>query len=142
MRKTAVLLIAAILVLAVAMTGCGPAGGGEPDESASGLPADTGSGAAGSLMVGQVQGIVQEIEEGENLRILVDSDAEVEGLIWVTVTDETDFFEDVGADSSLGISDVSRDFKVGNKVVFYVDVILESYPMQTTALACYENSPE
>ncbi len=145
MRKTTILLIAIVLIFGVFIAGCSPSENGEPSERTSDekpLDSDSGSGASDSLPVPQVQGIVQEVEQGDNTRVLVDSDAEVKGLIWVTIDDDTDFFEDVEPDSSIGVSNVSRDFKAGNKVAFFVGAVMESYPMQTTARACYENSSE
>ena len=99
MKQATILMIIVMLVMgAVLMAGCSPSDDQQPtqsDEQPSPdetLPDDDANGgAAGSLIVPQVQGIVQEIEDGDAMRILVDSDAEVEGLIWVTITDETSF---------------------------------------------------
>lgn len=87
-----------------------------------------------------VVGKIMEIEEGGK-RILVDSkDTTVNGLIWVTINEETSFFENISEDIAIGYRNVSRDFEVGNHVEIIVDGgILESYPMQATADAVAVN---
>jgi len=133
LKRSIVLLM--LILMAVAAIGCSP----QDDAPVSKEPPGKG-GAAGCLVAPDIEGVVLDVENGDALRVLVDSDAEIKGEIWVTITEETSFFEDVDPDSSIGISDVSRDFKAGNEVAILSDgMILESYPMQTTALAVYQN---
>lgn len=84
----------------------------------------------------EIVGKILEIEEGGK-RLLVDSkDADVTGLVWVTITEETNFFENIPANVAIGFRDVSRDFQVGNHVEIIIEGgVKESYPMQATASA-------
>lgn len=95
-----------------------------------------------SMVAPQIQGDVLEVRNDDALAILVDSHGEVKGEVWVSITDETYFFEDVDPNSSIGISNVSREFNVGNRVAIYVTEVAESYPMQAVAQAVYENSAQ
>lgn len=139
------LIAACLLPAAILLTACTAAQGSgngtvEPTRPQETPPENIGSSDA-CLMAPDITGIVLEVKEDGRV-ILVDSDADVvKGQIWVTITDDTSFFEDVPADSSIGISDVSRDFQVGNTVAILSDGnIMESYPMQARASAVYENS--
>ena len=87
-----------------------------------------------------VVGKIMEMEEGGK-RILVDSkDTTVNGLIWITINDETNFFENISEDVAIGYRNVSRKFEVGNLVEIITDGgIMESYPMQATADAVAVN---
>lgn len=87
-----------------------------------------------------VVGKIIEIEEGGK-RILVDSkDTTVNGLIWITINEETNFFENISEDIAIGYRNVSREFKVGNHVEIIIDgAIMESYPMQAAADAVAVN---
>ncbi|WP_026476319.1 DUF3221 domain-containing protein [Alkaliphilus transvaalensis] len=91
----------------------------------------------------EIVGKIVEIEEGGK-RLLVDSkDADVSGLIWVTITEETNFFENIPENVAIGFRDVSRDFKVGNHVeIIIAGGVLESYPMQATASAVGVNEKQ
>lgn len=87
-----------------------------------------------------VIGEVIEIEQ-EGKRILVDSkDSTVNGLIWITINEETNFFENISEDISIGYRDVSREFQVGNYVEIILEgAVMESYPMQAVADAVSVN---
>ena len=87
-----------------------------------------------------VVGEIMEIEEGGK-RILVDSKGTaVNGLIWVTINEETSFFENISEDIAIGYRNVSREFKVGNHVEIIIDGgAKESYPMQAAADAVAVN---
>ncbi|MBB6218341.1 hypothetical protein HNQ80_004505 [Anaerosolibacter carboniphilus] len=87
-----------------------------------------------------VVGKIIEIEEGGK-RVLVDSkDTTVNGLIWITINEETNFFENISEDIAIGYRNVSREFKVGNHVEIIIDgAIMESYPMQAAADAVAVN---
>ncbi|WP_461205402.1 DUF3221 domain-containing protein [Clostridium sp. DL1XJH146] len=95
---------------------------------------------SGSMIVPDILGEVLEVSE-DGLRVLVDSNTEyVKGQIWITITEETNFFEDGEALQEEFFTDVSRDFKVGNKVSMVSSgEIAESYPMQGVAVAVYSN---
>jgi len=87
-----------------------------------------------------VTGKIVEVEEGGK-RILVDSkNTSVNGLIWVDITEETNFFENIPEGVAIGYKDVSRDFEVGNTVEIILDGgVKDSYPMQATAVAVAVN---
>ncbi len=145
MKKIFILLIVFAMVFSL-MSACAPQKD-EPvrttDEEPLPAPDD---GSTASLMVPQINGTILEIDDDNVQRILVNSRKQVEGQVdgetWVTINEETYFFEDIEEGSSLGISNVSRDFKVGNKVAILVGPIAESDPMQATALSVYENKEQ
>ena len=155
MKKYMILILGAMIIFAGLFGGCAKKQSDDDSPSPTELvrtndedvlPEDMPSVAQGCLMAPTVVGTVLEVKN-EGKLILVDAkkelDEQVEGEIWVTITDDTYFFEDVDENSSLGdMKNVSRDFKVGNKVVFLTDAIAESYPMQTNALSVYENSKQ
>lgn len=87
-----------------------------------------------------VVGEIIEIEK-EGKRILVDSkDSTVNGLIWVTIDEDTNFFENISEDIAIGYRNISREFKVGNHVEIIIEgAVLESYPMQAVADAVTVN---
>lgn len=87
-----------------------------------------------------IVGEIKEVKEDGKL-ILVDSkDTTVNGLVWVTIEDDTNFFENISENIAIGYRNVSRDFKVGNHVEIIVDGgVKESYPMQATASAVAVN---
>ena len=87
-----------------------------------------------------VVGKIMEIEEGGK-RILVDSkDSTVNGMVWVTINDETSFFENISENIAIGYRNVSRKFEVGNHIEIIIEGgVLESYPMQATASAVAVN---
>ena len=87
-----------------------------------------------------VVGKIMEIEEGGK-RILVDSKGTtINGLIWITIDEKTNFFENISADIAIGYRNVSREFRVGNLVEIIIDGgVMESYPMQATADAVAVN---
>ncbi len=76
-----------------------------------------------------ILGEVLEVSE-DGLSILVDSNTkDVQGQIWISINEETNF-----------LSNVSREFKVGNKVsMVSTGQIAESYPMQGGVVAVYSN---
>jgi len=87
-----------------------------------------------------IVGKIMEIDEGKK-RILVDSkDSTANGMVWVTINDETSFFENISENVAIGYRNVSREFEVGNHVEIIIEGgILESYPMQATASAVTVN---
>ena len=87
-----------------------------------------------------IVGEIKEVKEAGRL-ILVDSkDTTVNGLVWVTINDDTSFFENISEGIAIGYRNVSRDFKVGNHVEIIIDGgVKESYPMQATASAVAVN---
>lgn len=87
-----------------------------------------------------IVGIVLEVKEDGKM-ILVDSQTDLaKGQVWVSITDETNFFEDISNDIAIGYHDVSRDFEVGNHVeIISTGEIAESYPMQAKASAVCVN---
>ncbi|AKL96515.1 copper amine oxidase [Clostridium aceticum] len=87
-----------------------------------------------------VAGEILEIEEAGK-RILVESkDTIVNGLIWVTINEKTNFFENISEDIAIGYRNVSREFEVGNHVeIIIAGGVKESYPMQATADAVAVN---
>jgi len=72
---------------------------------------------------------------------LVDSkDTTVNGLIWITIDEDTSFFENISEDIAIGYRDVSREFQVGNHVEIILEgAVMESYPMQAVADAVTVN---
>ncbi|QVK21187.1 DUF3221 domain-containing protein [Mycoplasmatota bacterium] len=67
-----------------------------------------------------IEGLVEEVKEES---ILVDSEGEVKGLVWISIDEDTIFLDDV-----------STEFKVGNYVkIKSTGEIRESYPMQADA---------
>lgn len=98
------------------------------------------SNANAKVQAPNIIGEVLEVEENGN-RILIDSkDTTINGQIWVTITDETNFFENIPEDVAIGYRDVSRNFEVGNYVEIIVNgPVMESYPMQATASAVAVN---
>lgn len=93
------------------------------------------------LKEADIVGIVLEVNE-DGTRILIDSQTDaVKGKVWVSITDETNFFEGLSENTAIGYRDVSRNFKVGNHVqILSTGEIAESYPMQALASAVYVNS--
>lgn len=87
-----------------------------------------------------VVGKVMEIGEGGK-RILVDSkDSTVNGMVWITINDETNFFESISENIAIGYRNVSREFVAGNHVEIIIEGgVRESYPMQATASAVAVN---
>lgn len=87
-----------------------------------------------------VVGKIMEIGEGGK-RILVDSkDSTVNGMVWITINDETSFFENISENIAIGYRNVSREFEVGNHVEIIIEGgVLESYPMQATSSAVTVN---
>ncbi|WP_432664151.1 DUF5666 domain-containing protein [Wukongibacter baidiensis] len=92
------------------------------------------------LKAADITGKVLEVKE-DGKYILIDSQGNtVKGQVWVSITDETNFFEGLSEDIAIGYRDVSRDFEVGNHVeIISTGEIAESYPMQATASAVYVN---
>merc|ERR1712193_15160 len=79
-------------------------------------------------------------EDGKSILIESQTDG-VKGEVWVSITEETNFFEGLSEDIAIGYRDVSRDFEVGNHVeILSTGDIAESYPMQARASAVYVNS--
>ena len=87
-----------------------------------------------------VVGEILEVKEDGKL-ILVDSkDTNVNGKVWITITKETNFFENISEEIAIGYRNISRDFKVGNHVEIIIDgPVMESYPMQAAASAVTVN---
>ncbi len=87
-----------------------------------------------------VVGTIMEIEEGGKGLLIDSKDSTVNGMVWVTINDETSFFENISENVAIGYRNVSRDFEVGNHVEIIIEGgVLESYPMQATASAVAVN---
>ena len=93
------------------------------------------------LKQADIAGTVLEVSE-DGKSILIESQTDgVKGEVWVSITEETNFFEGLSEDIAIGYRDVSRDFEVGNHVeILSTGEIAESYPMQARASAVYVNS--
>lgn len=90
-----------------------------------------------------VIGDVLEVKEDGKLILISSKDAVVNGDIWITIEEETNFFENLSKDIAIGYRDVSRDFEVGNHVEIILDgLVMESYPMQATASAVAVNEKQ
>lgn len=92
-----------------------------------------------SLAPPDIIGEVLEVEEGNMLRVLVDAvNGDIKGQIWVTINDKTTFLENIGG-RKLDIKNRASFFRVGNNIsILSNGEIMESYPMQTTALCVYQ----
>ena len=92
------------------------------------------------LMAPTVVGDVLEVKDGGKA-ILVDSSSDnAKGKIWVSINENTNFFENISEGTSIPYRNVSRNFLVNNHVEIFIEgAILESYPMQGTATAVYVN---
>lgn len=99
--------------------------------------------ANGKVKAPDVSGAVLEVKE-DGKSVLIDSvDTTVKGQIWITITEETSFFENVSEDVALAYRNVSRDFVVGNYVEVIIDgAVMESSPMQATATAVAVNEKQ
>lgn len=88
-----------------------------------------------------IVGTVLEVKEDGKL-VLVDSQTDmVKGQVWISITDDTNFFEGMSEDIAIGYRDVSRDFEIGNHVeIISTGSIAESYPMQAVASAVCVNT--
>ena len=77
-----------------------------------------------------IEGVIKEVSN-DGQSILVDWE---DGLVWVSISEDTNFYEDMPEDIAIGYRDVSRDFQAGNTVGIIVEGgIAESYPMQAQA---------
>ncbi|SHH89306.1 hypothetical protein [Clostridium grantii] len=141
MKKNNILTIIIIVLGMFMLTSCGTRSNDQ------GLPMDNNGnngnnpGMGASLLAPDIIGEVLEVRNDGDLALLIDSTTDnVKGQVWVTITEETNFFENESPDSSLGIANISRDFQVGNKVsISSTGAIAESDPMQATANAVYSN---
>lgn len=82
-------------------------------------------------------GEVLDIEIGDNMRVLINSDSEIKGEIWVTVNNDTSFVD--SAKNKIVKVDNIEDYIIAGEIASILSdgVIMESYPMQTKAIYVY-----
>ncbi len=94
----------------------------------------------GKVKAPDISGEVIEIKEDGKVILIDSKDTTVNGLIWVTISEETGFFESTSENAALAYHNVSRDFEVGNHVEVIIEgPVMESSPMQVTAVAIAVN---
>ncbi len=127
MKRNIILVLAVVLMLG-AFTGCGFSVTKSEEEQTGGQIA------ASKVKEADIKGVIEEISE-DGTSILVDSESSLaKGLVWVSISEDTNFFENMDKDIAIGYRDISRDFQVGNTVEIIVEGgIAESYPMQAKA---------
>ena len=86
-----------------------------------------------------ISGEILDVTNNKIIRVLVDSKSEsIKGQIWVSIDEKTSFNDSKG--ESFKPEDIESLFEVGNKISFLSNgIIMESYPMQTSALCVYLN---
>ncbi len=101
------------------------------------LPSATPTNAPDSNAEPDISGEILDISTDGVLRVLVDSISEnIKGQIWVSINEDTKFIDANG--KSVYQANAQGQFKVGNKASFLSNgIIMESYPMQTSALYVY-----
>ena len=131
--KKYILVLTAVFALALIFTGCG----NSLDEN-SDLPEDNPN-SADCTLVADIQGEILEINQEDSFyRVLVDSDSDVNGEIWVSLNDETEYVDSAGL--SISPENIEDLFEVGQKAsIVSTGIIMESYPMQTAAVLVYTN---
>lgn len=103
----------------------------------------------GKMMAANIVGEVMEISE-DGTRILVESKNPYEstdssssilnGNVWVIITEETSFMENLPQGMPSAYRDVSRDFQIGNHVeLVTLDDVNESTLNEVTTIAVYVN---
>lgn len=92
---------------------------------------------AACLVSPDIVGKILEVDTTNVVRILVDSTTdEIKGQIWVTIDKSVVFVKEEEGSNI----DVAQYFKIGNIVALLSDgVIMESYPMQTSAISVYDS---
>lgn len=86
-----------------------------------------------------ITGKVLDVTNDNVVRVLVDSTSEtISGQIWVAINDDTTIIDKEG--NVVMPDDIVGIFEVGQSVSFASDgMIMESYPMQTSAIYVYLN---
>ncbi len=130
MNKKMIATIALFSVFALIFAGC-------TTDKAPDDVADTVDPAGTTYPAPDITGEIMEVSGDDTLRVLVNSDNEmVTGEIWVTVNEDTIFIDPQG--NKFEPEDAESLFNVGDRVSFLsVGEIMESYPMQTTAVNVY-----
>ncbi len=84
-----------------------------------------------------IVGEIIEIENENILRVLIESTStSINGQVWVTINDETIFLDN--DDKEFAPNDIASLFKVGETAsILSNGTIMESYPMQTTAVTVF-----
>lgn len=132
--KKILLLSVCMLVLMVSFVGCKEKAEVNTD------PTQQAPAVNAKVKAPDIIGEVLEVKEDGKLILIDSKDAMVTGKVWVTINDETSFFENISKDIAIGYRDVSRVFVVGNHVeVITNGTILESEPAQATATAIAVN---
>lgn len=87
-----------------------------------------------------IVGKIIDIDTSNAIRVLVDSTTDgIKGQIWVAIDIDTVFVNE-DKDTNIENIDVTQYFEIGNVVAVLSDgVIMESYPMQTTAISVYDS---
>ena len=132
MNKKIIAAIALLSLFALIFAGC------TPDKAVDDV--DNGEDtASGTYPAPDITGEILDVTNDGALRVLVNSEAEVvSGEIWVTINDDTVFIDPQG--KTFEPEDAESLFAVGDSVSFLsTGEIMESYPMQTSALNVYLN---
>ena len=84
-----------------------------------------------------IVGEIIEIENENILRVLIESTStSINGQVWVAINDETIFLDN--DDTEFTPKDIASLFKVGETAsILSNGTIMESYPMQTTAVTVF-----
>ena len=132
MNKKIIAAIAVLSLFALIFAGCAP----DKDVDDVDKGEDT---ASGTYPAPDITGEILDVTNDGALRVLVNSEAEVvSGEIWVTINDDTVFIDPQG--NQFEPEDAESLFAVGDSVSFLsTGEIMESYPMQTSALNVYLN---
>lgn len=127
------------LIIAISMTSMVGCGTTDSTDTGGNIKAESVIDSA-KIKAADIIGKVLQVKEDGKL-ILIDSESNmVKGKVWISITDETNFFEGVAEDIAIGYLNVNRDFKVGNHVeIISTGEIAESYPMQAVASAVCVN---
>lgn len=122
-----ILIIFTAVLLTAALAACQPDKNGDNDASDGGA----------SELKPDITGEILEVQNETALRVLVDSTSDsITGEIWVTVTEDTKFVDAQGAE--VQPEDIESLFEAGETAAFLSDgIIMESYPMQTSAEAAF-----
>ena len=95
---------------------------------------------AACLVSPDIVGKILEVDTTNVVRVLVDSTTDgIKGQICVTIDKNVVFVKEEEG-SNIDNIDVDQYFKIGNIVALLSDgVIMESYPMQTSAISVYDS---
>jgi hypothetical protein len=141
MRKHIIFYLIVIALLLVMLSGCNAKEAPFRRTTDDQIPIDEPA-AVGCLAPPDIIGEVLEVTANNNVRVLIDSKGDdntvISGQIWVTIDEKTTFLESLDG-NEVDVSDIASYFIVGNKVtILSIGEIMESYPMQTTALCVYQ----